>query len=100
MSSLNLCSSLNDKSIQPFVALSKKINSEFTKKYNKAFNANVAVDSSDGTIKLLYKVNDGPGERSFGIHVASIAGLPLSLINRANDILKNLEKIEQKGSLL
>ncbi|RDB31471.1 DNA mismatch repair protein MutS [Candidatus Similichlamydia laticola] len=59
--------------------------------YHHAFNAHVSVEREGNEIRLLYRVNEGPGERSFGIHVARLAGLPNSLIQRAKQILEDLE---------
>ena len=42
-------------------------------------------------IVFLYKIGEGAADRSYGIHVARLAGLPRDLIKRAQDILKNLE---------
>ena len=54
-------------------------------------NYNVAVSESDGKVIFLHKIIPGGTDRSYGIHVAQLAGLPTSLIQRATEILKMLE---------
>ncbi len=55
-------------------------------------NYNVAVTEADGTVVFLHKIVAGGADRSYGIHVAQMAGLPSSVITRANEILKQLEQ--------
>jgi DNA mismatch repair protein MutS len=55
-------------------------------------NYNVAVSESDGKVVFLHKIIPGGADRSYGIHVAQIAGLPRPVIQRANEILQQLEK--------
>lgn len=55
-------------------------------------NYNVAVSEADGTVVFLHKIVPGGADRSYGIHVAQMAGLPSSVITRANEILKQLEQ--------
>jgi len=55
-------------------------------------NYNVAVSESDGDVVFLHKIIPGGADRSYGIHVAQIAGLPKPVIQRANEILQQLEK--------
>ena len=54
-------------------------------------NFNVSVKEVDGKIIFLRKLEPGGSEHSFGIHVAEIAGMPRSIVKRANVILKELE---------
>ena len=54
-------------------------------------NYNVAVSESDGKVVFLHKIVPGGADRSYGIHVAQIAGLPKPVIQRANEILNQLE---------
>jgi DNA mismatch repair protein MutS len=54
-------------------------------------NYNIAVSESDGRVVFLHKIIPGGADRSYGIHVAQIAGLPKPVIQRANEILKQLE---------
>jgi DNA mismatch repair protein MutS len=55
-------------------------------------NYNVAVSESDGKVVFLHKIIPGGADRSYGIHVAQIAGLPRPVIQRADEILQQLEK--------
>jgi DNA mismatch repair protein MutS len=57
-----------------------------------AVNYNVAVHESDRGIVFLRKIIKGGTDKSYGIHVAKLAGLPSSVINRALEMLKKLEK--------
>ena len=54
-------------------------------------NYNVSVKEVDGKVIFLRKLEKGGSEHSFGIHVAEIAGMPRSIVKRANVILKELE---------
>ena len=54
-------------------------------------NYNVAVSEADGQVIFLHKIVPGAADRSYGIHVAQMAGLPAPVIARANEILKQLE---------
>ena len=54
-------------------------------------NYNVAVTESTGTVVFLHKIVPGGSDRSYGIHVAQLAGLPAPVIQRAAEILKELE---------
>ncbi|MGA2502948.1 MAG: DNA mismatch repair protein MutS [Anaerolineales bacterium] len=55
-------------------------------------NYNVAVTEADGTVVFLHQIIPGGADRSYGIHVAQLAGLPRPVIQRATEILKELEK--------
>ncbi len=55
-------------------------------------NFNVAVTENSGEVVFLHKIIPGAADRSYGIHVAQIAGLPSPVISRANEILKQLEE--------
>lgn len=54
-------------------------------------NYNVAVSEADGKVVFLHKIIPGGADRSYGIHVAQLAGIPRPVIQRANEILKQLE---------
>jgi DNA mismatch repair protein MutS len=54
-------------------------------------NYNVAVSEDTGSVVFLHKVIPGGADRSYGIHVAQLAGLPSAVVHRAQDILKQLE---------
>lgn len=60
-------------------------------------NRNVAVSEVDGKLIFLHKIINGGADRSYGIHVAQLAGLPKPVIQRANEILKELEKSAGKA---
>jgi DNA mismatch repair protein MutS len=55
-------------------------------------NANVAVRETEGEIVFLYQIVPGGADQSYGIHVARLAGVPASVLERAREILKFLEK--------
>ena len=55
-------------------------------------NYNVAVTESDGKVIFLHKIIPGGADRSYGIHVAQLAGLPRPVIQRAGEIMAELEK--------
>jgi DNA mismatch repair protein MutS len=57
-------------------------------------NATMAVKEVDGRVVFLRKVVPGGADRSYGIHVAELAGLPESVTARAREVLSNLEKQE------
>lgn len=54
-------------------------------------NYNVAVSEADGKVTFLRRIVPGGADRSYGIHVAQLAGLPRPIINRAEEILQDLE---------
>ena len=54
-------------------------------------NYNVSVREKDGKVIFLRKLMPGGSEHSFGIHVAEIAGMPKSIVRRANEVLTQLE---------
>lgn len=58
---------------------------------NKLLNVHVAAIESKGSLSFLHKVSLGPADKSYGINVAELAGLPKPLINRSKVILENLE---------
>ena len=55
-------------------------------------NYNVAVSEADNTVVFLHKIVPGGADKSYGIHVAQLAGLPAPVIQRANEIMAELEK--------
>ena len=67
--------------------------------YNRVKNYNVSIRELNNKVIFLRKLKPGGSEHSFGIHVARMAGMPRSVVNRANDILEELEKSHQKQSL-
>ena len=64
---------------------------EMEKNFERIKNYNVSVKEVDGKVIFLRKLMRGGSEHSFGIHVAEIAGMPKSIVRRANAILKQLE---------
>ena len=54
-------------------------------------NVHVAIKEENGNITFMHKVKDGPVDKSYGIHVAKLANLPIKVINRANEILNTYE---------
>ncbi|VTY11427.1 DNA mismatch repair protein MutS [uncultured Prevotella sp.] len=64
---------------------------EMAKNFHRIKNFNVSVKEVNGKIIFLRKLERGGSEHSFGIHVADIAGMPKSIVKRANIVLKELE---------
>lgn len=65
---------------------------EMEKHFSHIKNYNVSVKNVDGKVIFLRKLQRGGSEHSFGIHVAEIAGMPRSIVKRANTVLKELEQ--------
>ena len=63
-------------------------------------NKHVAASEEDGKITFLHKVKDGSVDKSYGINVATLAGLPKEVIDRAEDILKVYENKEKKRDVI
>ena len=64
---------------------------EMEKSFARIKNYNVSVKEVDNKVIFLRKLERGGSEHSFGIHVAKMAGMPRSIVKRANEILKQLE---------
>jgi DNA mismatch repair protein MutS len=64
---------------------------EMEKHFQRIKNFNVSVKEVDGKVIFMRKLMPGGSEHSFGIHVAEIAGMPRSIVKRANVVLKQLE---------
>lgn len=64
---------------------------EMEKNFPRVKNYNVSVKEVDGKVIFMRRLERGGSEHSFGIHVAEIAGMPKSIVKRANVILKQLE---------
>jgi DNA mismatch repair protein MutS len=62
---------------------------------NGLANVHVQVAQSDGTLRFLHTVADGPCDESYGVQVAALAGLPRSVVERATDLLAFLEQQAQ-----
>ncbi len=68
---------------------------EMEKTYRRIKNYNVSVKEIDNKVIFLHKLVPGGSEHSFGIHVARMAGMPLSVVHRAEEILKELETAQR-----
>ena len=66
---------------------------EMEKMYPRVKNYHVTVKEMNNTIVFLRKLERGGTEHSFGLHVAKMAGMPASVVSRADEILKNLVKV-------
>ena len=62
-------------------------------------NVHVSALEEDGKITFLHKIKEGSVDKSYGIHVASLANLPSSLINRASEILNIYENKEKRRDI-
>ncbi len=60
-------------------------------------NATVAVKEWEGEVIFLHEVHKGAADRSYGVQVAQLAGLPVSVVDRARVVLDQLEKTEREG---
>ena len=69
---------------------------EMEKSFSRIKNYNVSVREADGRVIFMRKLIRGGSEHSFGIHVAQIAGMPKSIVKRANEILGQLERGERR----
>ncbi|MDE6461033.1 MAG: DNA mismatch repair protein MutS [Paramuribaculum sp.] len=69
---------------------------EMEKNFSRIVNYNVSVSEIDGKIVFLRKLVRGGSEHSFGIHVAKLAGMPRTIVDRANKVLTQLEGANRK----
>jgi len=65
---------------------------ELEKSLNNVKNLHVAAKDTGGEIKFLRKVREGSTDESYGIHVASLAGLPNPVVERSNEVLNQIEE--------
>lgn len=72
---------------------------EMEKSFKRIKNYNVSVKEVDNKVIFLRKLVQGGSEHSFGIHVAKMAGMPQSIVKRANEILKQLETDNRKQGI-
>ena len=72
---------------------------EMEKHFNRVKNYNVSVKEIDNKVIFLRKLKRGGSEHSFGIHVARMAGMPKSVVSRANEILGDLETDNRKEGI-
>ncbi|MDO6523396.1 DNA mismatch repair protein MutS [Shimia thalassica] len=68
-----------------------------SEKLDHVDNATVAVKEWDGEVIFLHEVRKGAADRSYGVQVAQLAGLPPAVVNRAREVLDQLEKNEREG---
>lgn len=73
---------------------------EMEKNFKRIVNYNVSVKEMNGKVVFLRKIVKGGSEHSFGIHVAKLAGMPLDIVNRANQVLEQLESNAQGAQTL
>ncbi|UCG26654.1 MAG: DNA mismatch repair protein MutS, partial [Bacteroidales bacterium] len=72
---------------------------EMENSFARVKNYNVSIKELNNKVIFLRKLKRGGSEHSFGIHVARMAGMPKSVVGRANEILKELEQSHQKQTL-
>ena len=72
---------------------------EMEKTFDRIRNYNVSVRELNGKVIFLRKLVRGGSEHSFGIHVAKLAGMPASIVERANQILADLERAAKNGDI-
>ena len=72
---------------------------EMEKSFKRIKNYNVSVKEIDNKVIFLRKLTPGGSEHSFGIHVAKMAGMPKSITQRAEVILKQMEENNRKGNI-
>ncbi len=73
---------------------------EMEQMYPRVKNYHVSVKELDGSVVFLRKLLRGSSEHSFGIHVAQLAGMPSSVVNRADEILKNLVQVYGQNEIV
>jgi len=73
---------------------------DLEKDLKKLKNKHVSAEEDEGNIIFLHKVKDGSVDKSYGINVAKLAGLPDEVINRADSILKVYENKEKKRDII
>jgi DNA mismatch repair protein MutS len=72
---------------------------EMENSFSRIRNYNISIKELNNKVVFLRKLKRGGSEHSFGIHVARMAGMPRSVVNRADDILKELEQGHEKQEL-
>lgn len=83
----NLCG------VQPFVLFATHYHelTDLEKTMPGLFNLSMGVEETEEGVRFLHKIQSGPADRSYGIEVARIAGLPRVVLRRAHEILERLE---------
>ena len=72
---------------------------EMEKTFSRVVNYNVSVKEIDNKVVFLRKLARGGSEHSFGIHVAKLAGMPQSIVKRADEVLLQLESANRKDNI-
>lgn len=72
---------------------------EMERSYKRIANYNISVREADGKVIFLRKLVRGGSEHSFGIHVAKLAGMPQSIVKRAEQILHQLESENRQNGI-
>ena len=72
---------------------------EMENSFSRVKNYNVSIREMNNKVIFLRKLKRGGSEHSFGIHVAKMAGMPRSVVNRADEILRELEQGHEKQAL-
>ncbi len=72
---------------------------ELTTKFDKVVNYKVDVVEAEDKIIFTHKLSKGTANHSFGIHVAKMAGVPIDVVDRANEIMHELESNEKQESI-
>jgi DNA mismatch repair protein MutS len=72
---------------------------EMENSFSRVKNYNISIKELNNKVIFLRKLKRGGSEHSFGIHVARMAGMPRSVVSRAEDILKELEQSHEKQEL-
>ena len=72
---------------------------EMEKTFSRVVNYNVSVKEINNKVVFLRKLARGGSEHSFGIHVAKLAGMPQSIVSRANQVLEQLETNNRKDNI-
>ncbi|MCY1664910.1 DNA mismatch repair protein MutS [Rhizobium sp. SL86] len=85
----NRCRGLFATHFHELTALSEKL--------NRLSNATMRVKEWDGDVIFLHEVGPGAADRSYGIQVAKLAGLPEAVVSRARDVLNKLEDADRKN---
>ena len=71
---------------------------EMAASFHRIVNFNVSVREINGKVVFMRKLEPGGSEHSFGIHVARLAGMPPSIVRRADQVLKRLEQASESSS--
>ncbi len=73
---------------------------EMERSFPRVVNYNVSVKEINGKVVFLRKLSKGGSEHSFGIHVAKLAGMPPSIVRRADEVLHQLETANRGNSTI